>query len=96
MVQKLLPIAEAKGITLAELTHAWLLQQPGIAAPIIGPRTVEHLRSAVRACEVKLSDEELHQIDKIVPPGSTVSHHYDRNVYARMRRAVNAGDPVAY
>ena len=95
-VERLLPIAKAKGITLSELAHAWLLQRPGITAPIVGPRTVEHLRSAIKACEVKLSDEELVRIDEIIPPGRAVSDYYDVNVYARMRRAVNAGDLMAY
>jgi len=95
-VEKLRPVAEAKGITLPELAHAWLLQRPGLTAPVIGPRTVEHLRAAVRACEVTLSEEELAQIDEIVPSGSAVSDFYDMNVYARMRRAVNAGDLTLY
>ncbi len=96
MVEKLISLAEAKGITLSELAHAWLLQRPGITAPIIGPRTVGHLRSALKACEVQLSDEELGQIDEIVPSGSTLIDHYDLLVYGRMRKAVNDGNPMAY
>ncbi|RKY83865.1 aldo/keto reductase [candidate division KSB1 bacterium] len=96
VVEKLISLAEAKGITLSELAHAWLLQRPGITAPIIGPRTVGHLRSALKACEVQLSDEELGQIDEIVPSGSTLIDHYDLLVYGRMRKAVNDGNPMAY
>ena len=92
IVEKLLPIAQAKSIALPELAHAWLLQRPGITAPIIGPRSVEHLRSAVRACDVRLSDEELARIDEIIPSGSAVSDYYDLNVHSCMRRAVNSGD----
>jgi len=95
-VEKLRPIAEAKGTSLPELAHAWLLQRPGITAPIVGPRTVEQLRAAVRACAVHLSEAELAQINEIIPSGSAVSDFYDMNVYARMRRAVNAGDPTVY
>lgn len=96
VVEKLLLIAEAKGITLSELAHAWLLQRPGTIAPIVGPRTAEHLRSALRACEVGLSDEELVQIDEIVPSGSAVIDHYDPIVNAHMRKAVNDANPMAY
>ncbi len=95
-VEKLKAIAEAKGITLPELAHAWLLHRPGITAPIIGPRTPEHLRSALKACEVELSQEEMAQIDQIVPPGSAVSDFYDIHIYARMRKAAQAGDPMAF
>ncbi|RKY62873.1 MAG: aldo/keto reductase [Candidatus Latescibacterota bacterium] len=96
VVEKLKPIAQEKGITLSELAHAWLLHRPGITAPIIGPRTPEHLRSALRACEVELTEEDMARIDGIVPPGRAVSDFYDENVYARMRRAAQAGDPKAY
>lgn len=96
VVEKLKPIAQEKGITLSELAHAWLLHRPGITAPIIGPRTPEHLRSALRACEVELTEEDMARIDGIVPPGRAVSDFYDENVYARMRRAAQAGDPNAY
>ena len=96
VVEKLLTVAEAKGITLSELAHAWLMQRPGITAPITGPRTVEHLRAALKACEVKLSDEERTRIDEIVPPGSTLINHYNPLVYGRMCKAVNTGDPMRY
>lgn len=96
VVEKLLPIADMKGITLSELAHAWLLQRPGITAPIIGPKSIEHLRSAIKACEVKLTKEELDKIDEIAPPGTAVSDYYDVNTYAHMRRAINTGDLMSY
>ncbi|MCK5732872.1 MAG: aldo/keto reductase [Candidatus Latescibacteria bacterium] len=96
VVEKLLPIAEEKGIALSELAYAWLLKRPGITAPIVGPRTVEHLRAALRACEVKLSDEERTRLDEIVPPGSAVVAHYNPLVRDRMCKAVQAGDPMKY
>ncbi|HID10926.1 MAG TPA: aldo/keto reductase [Candidatus Latescibacteria bacterium] len=95
-VEKLKTIAEAKGITLPELAHAWLLHRPGITSPIIGPRTPEHLSSALKACEVELTQEEMAQIDQIVPPGGAVSDFYDIHIYARMRRAAQVGGPAAY
>ncbi len=95
-VEKLLPIAAAKGIPLTEFAHAWLLQRPGITAPIVGPRTVEHLQSAIHACDVKLSDEELSLIDEIVPTGRAVNDYYDAVVYSRMRKAVNNNDLNIY
>ena len=96
VVEKLLPIAEEKGIALSELAYAWLLKRPGITAPIVGPRTVEHLRAALRACEVTLSHEERIRIEEIVPPGSAVIAHYSPLVYGRMCTAVNTGDPMKF
>ena len=49
---------------------AWLLHNPAVTAPIIGPRTVEQLESAVRATEIVLSPETLAELDRIFPgPG---------------------------
>ena len=84
-VEKLVPIAEAKGITLAELSLAWLMQQPGVAAPVLGARTVEYVRSGVKACEVELTVEDLAKVDEIAPPGTYVSNYFESNVYRPMR-----------
>ena len=46
---------------------AWLLHNPVVTAPIIGPRTVEQLNDAVRALEVSLSTTDLHTLDAIWP-----------------------------
>jgi aryl-alcohol dehydrogenase-like predicted oxidoreductase len=49
---------------------AWLLHNPVVAAPLIGPRTVQQLEAAVRATELKLDEETLKKLDEIWPgPG---------------------------
>jgi aryl-alcohol dehydrogenase-like predicted oxidoreductase len=62
-----------------QVALAWVLAQPGVTSPIIGPRTVAQLRDYVRAMELTLADEHLKELDEIVPPGSvTVPYHgYD-------------------
>ena len=67
----------------AELGHepgdiglAWLLHQPAVTAPIIGPRTQEHLDSAVRALDVKLDEGALARLDEIFPGHKTAPEHY--------------------
>jgi aryl-alcohol dehydrogenase-like predicted oxidoreductase len=84
--EALRPLAQAKGVTPAELSLAWVRQRPGITSPIIGPRTMEHLTSALRSLDIRFSAEELKQIDRIAPPGTAVSDYYDGNVFAMMRR----------
>jgi diketogulonate reductase-like aldo/keto reductase len=49
------------------------MQHPAVTAPIIGPRTLDHLKSQLGATEVTLSADILDRIDEIVPPGSTLS-----------------------
>ncbi len=61
----------------AEVALAWLLHQPGVTAPIIGPRTMEQLESAVHALEIELDDETLTRLDEIFPgPGGTAPEAY--------------------
>ena len=89
-VEKLLPLAEARGITLAQLSLAWLMDQPGVTSAILGARIPEYLRSGVEACEVKLTDGERARIDEIVPPGSHVSNFYEPNIYRPLRMAYSS------
>jgi NDP-hexose C3-ketoreductase / dTDP-4-oxo-2-deoxy-alpha-D-pentos-2-ene 2,3-reductase len=47
---------------------AWLLSREGVTAPIVGPRTIEQLDSALRAVELKLEPETLGTLDTLFPP----------------------------
>lgn len=46
---------------------AWLLTQPAVTAPIIGPRTLDHLHRPVAALDVRLEPKALTQLDEIFP-----------------------------
>jgi aryl-alcohol dehydrogenase-like predicted oxidoreductase len=61
----------------AEIALAWLLHNPRVTAPIIGPRTIDQLESAVRATEIKLDAETLEKLDEIFPgPGGEAPNAY--------------------
>ena len=51
----------------ADVALAWMLHNPAITSPIIGPRTLEQLQGSIRAVEIKLTDEHLAALDKIFP-----------------------------
>lgn len=56
---------------------AWLLANPAVTAPIIGPRTMDQLDSALRAVELELTDDVLAQLDEIFPgPGGPAPKAY--------------------
>lgn len=76
-VEKLIPLADARGVSLSQLALAWLMSREGVTSPIIGPRTMEQLEDNLGAVEMELSGEELAQIDEIVPPGQMVSPYYN-------------------
>lgn len=61
----------------AEVALAWLLHNPMVTAPIIGPRNLEQLESAVRAAEISLDEEALDRLDEIFPgPGGEAPEAY--------------------
>jgi aryl-alcohol dehydrogenase-like predicted oxidoreductase len=66
-------LADDAGLSLVHMALAFVLQHPAVTAPIIGPRTMDHLESQIGAADVKLSTDILDKIDEIVPPGVTIS-----------------------
>jgi aryl-alcohol dehydrogenase-like predicted oxidoreductase len=66
-------LADDAGLSLIHLALAFVMQHPAVTAPIIGPRTLDHLKSQIGAAEVTLSADVLDKIDEIVPPGVTVA-----------------------
>lgn len=77
VIEPLSGLAAEKGVPLSQFTTAWTLQQPGVTAPIIGPRTLEQFEDAIRAADIKLTAEDLARIDEIIPPGTHVSPFYE-------------------
>ena len=61
----------------ADVALAWLLHNPVVTAPIIGPRTLNQLDSSLRALEITLSDETLSRLNSIWPgPGGEAPEAY--------------------
>jgi aryl-alcohol dehydrogenase-like predicted oxidoreductase len=56
------------GEDAANVGLAWLLHQEGVTAPIVGPRTAEHLDSSLRATGITLDAEVLAKLDELFPP----------------------------
>jgi aryl-alcohol dehydrogenase-like predicted oxidoreductase len=52
----------------AHVGIAWLLHQPAVTAPIVGPRTVEQLDTMIRATELTLDPDVLAELDELFPP----------------------------
>ncbi|MDQ0991518.1 aldo/keto reductase [Streptomyces sp. V3I7] len=63
-------LLDKHGLEPGEVALAWLLTRPGITGPIVGPRTLSQLESALRALDLELSEELLADLDTIFPgPG---------------------------
>lgn len=65
------------GATPAAVGLAWVLAQPGVTAPIVGPRTLQHLDDAVATPDLELSPEALNHLDNLFPgPGGSAPEAY--------------------
>ena len=69
-VERLIPIAEAAGLSLTHLAMAFVMAHPGVTSAILGPRTMQHLDDLLAGAGVVLNDEMLDQIDEVVAPGT--------------------------
>ena len=70
-------IAQGLGLTAAQLAVVWVKGQPGVTAPLIGPRTVAQLTEFLAVLEVELDDETRAACDALVPPGSAVANFHN-------------------
>jgi aryl-alcohol dehydrogenase-like predicted oxidoreductase len=63
-------LADEAGMPLPVMAVAWVINHPAVTSAIIGPRTMDQLRSQLPAVDVSLDRDLLDRIDAIVPPGS--------------------------
>ncbi len=68
IVDRLAEIAKNKNLPDAQVALAWMLSKPYITAPIIGASKPGHLEHAVAALEVKLSVDEIEQLEELYRP----------------------------
>jgi len=70
-------LCNSMGEEPANVALAWLLNNPVVTAPIIGPRTLDQLQGSLRCLEIKLSEDQLKQLDEIFPgPGGQAPEAY--------------------
>ncbi len=69
-------LADDLGHEPGDVALAWLLHQPAVTAPIVGPRTQEQLDAAIRALDVTLDADALKRLDDIFPGHRTAPEDY--------------------
>ena len=71
------PLCREIGASPADVALAWLLRNPAVTAPIVGPRTMEQLTGSIRALDVTLTADHLARLDRIWPgPGGEAPEAY--------------------
>lgn len=84
-VRQLKRIADRLGLSLTQISLAWVASQPGITAPIIGARSKAQLKESAEACCLSLNAKTLEQIDRIFAPGSNILEYYSANFGPNVR-----------
>jgi aryl-alcohol dehydrogenase-like predicted oxidoreductase len=77
VIDRVHEMAREKGCTPGQLALAWCMHQPGITAPICGPRTLEQLEDNLGALSVHVSDADRVRLDEVAPPRSVTVTYYD-------------------
>jgi aryl-alcohol dehydrogenase-like predicted oxidoreductase len=76
-------LAQDAGFDPAQLALLWVKDQPGVTAPIIGPRTVQQLENMLPVLEMTLPDDVRVACDALVPPGGHVANFFNSSGWMR-------------
>lgn len=74
-VERLAGVADEAGLTMIQLALGFVTAHPAVTCALIGPRTLDHLRSQLAAADTVLSADVLDAIDAIVAPGTDLAAH---------------------
>jgi aryl-alcohol dehydrogenase-like predicted oxidoreductase len=85
LIHEVEEMAKTKGCTTAQLALAWVLAQGDDIVPIPGTKHIRYLDENIGALDVKLSSDDLKQLDEILPPGAAAGERY----HARGMETVN-------
>src|SRR6266567_6913567 len=76
LVEALRSIAEAKGATISQLAIAWVLTRGQDIVPLVGARRHESLGESLKALDLRLSADDLAQIEQAIPKGAAAGERY--------------------
>jgi aryl-alcohol dehydrogenase-like predicted oxidoreductase len=74
LAERVNEVAQRRGTPTAQVALAWMLSKPVVTSPIIGATRMQHLDDAVAALSVKLTDEEVRQLEELYQPHAVLGH----------------------
>ena len=74
VVERVVEVADERGVSTAQVALAWLLHKPGVTAPIVGATKPGHLHDALAAEQLTLSDEEISRLEEPYVPHPVLGH----------------------
>ena len=74
VIDRVAEVAAERGVPPAQVALGWLLQKPGVTAPIVGMTKLSHLEDALAAEQLTLSPDEIDRLEEPYRPHSVVGH----------------------
>src|SRR5216684_3254914 len=74
VVDAVVKVAQQRGVTPSQVALTWILQAPGVTAPIIGTTKLAHLDEALKGLDLKLTSEEIAAVEKPYRPHPILGH----------------------
>jgi 1-deoxyxylulose-5-phosphate synthase len=74
IVDRVAQVAAARGVPPAQVALAWMLQRPGVSAPIIGATKPGHLQDALAAEQLELAADEIKSLEELYVPHTVLGH----------------------
>lgn len=74
IVDRVVELAKKKDVSPAQLALAWMLNKPGVAAPIVGVTKLSHLEQAVESVEIEMSEEDMNYLEELYEPHRIMGH----------------------
>ncbi len=78
-------VAQARGVSMAEVALSWVTNRPAVTSTILGARTTEQLRANLRSVDVELTPEENAALDAASDLGATDYPYGEMGVQQRSR-----------
>ncbi len=78
-------LATTRGVSVAQFALTWVKDQPGITAPIVGPRTVAHIEEFLSVLDMHLTAEDRAALDEINPPGTAVTNFHNTSGWLKLQ-----------
>ncbi len=83
---RVVELARERGISAAQLALLWVKDQPGVTAPIYGPRTLAQLEEALPVMEMTLAEADRIAMDELNPPGNVLTDYHNTSRWMKPLR----------
>jgi len=74
VVDRIEEVSKKSGVSMAQVSMAWVMSKPGVTAPIVGTTKMDNLKDIIGSLDVKLTEEEIKYLEEPYIPQAIVGH----------------------